>query len=69
MKIDKKEKSIWYRRKFKKVQRILDEEFKNTPKGLGFNRIYWARKKQLLKEMYDIDWQSPRELNPGIIFD
>ena len=69
MRIDKTEKSIWQRWKFKKVQRILDEEFKDVPRIMGLSQRYWARKKQLLKEMYNIDWESPEELNPGMIFD
>lgn len=69
MKIDKQEKSIFNKKKFSKVEEILDEEFKDYDKGLGFCHIYWHRKKQLLKELYNIDWKSPAELNPGIIFD
>ncbi|MBQ8761804.1 MAG: hypothetical protein IJZ26_00585 [Clostridia bacterium] len=69
MKIDKSEKQFWNKKKFKKVDEILKEEFKDVPKGIGFCHKIWARKKQLLKEMYGINWQSPADLNPRIIFD
>lgn len=69
MKIDKAEKRFWNRKKFKKVDEILKEEFKDYPEGLGNFRRVWARKKQLLKEMYNIDWKTPEELNPNITFD
>jgi len=69
MKIDKQEKKWKNRKKFKEVEKILNEEFKNVQPSIGFNNRYWARKKQLLKEMYNIDWLSPRELNPHITFD
>ena len=67
--IDKNEKKLLNRRKFKKVDSILEEEFKDVPPQMGLCYIVWARKKQLLKEMYNIDWKTPAELNPGICFD
>ena len=36
---------------------------------LGYCHRYWALKKQILKREYGIDWKSPAELNPGVIFD
>ncbi|MBO4689405.1 MAG: hypothetical protein J5621_00875 [Paludibacteraceae bacterium] len=30
---------------------------------------YWQLKKQILKEDYDIEWQSPNELNPDVEYD
>lgn len=35
----------------------------------GTCHIYWKFKKDILKSDYDIDWMSPAELNPSIIFD
>ena len=69
MKRDIKEKLWWYKKKFNAVERVLEQEFASTQKGLGFCHVYWARKKKLLKEMYNIDWKTPIELNPGIQFD
>lgn len=67
MKCDNLEKK--YKKEFKTVQEILDEEFKDRKYLFGICHAIWARKKQLLKEMYNIDWKSPAELNPHIIFD
>lgn len=36
---------------------------------LGYCHIYWNYKKIILKRDYNIDWKSPEELNPEIIFD
>ncbi len=69
MKIDKSERHFWNKRKFKKVNEILDKEFANDKSKMGKCYIIWARKKQLLKEIYNIDWKTPAELNPGIMFD
>lgn len=68
MKTDKQEKKWRNRKKFKIVHELLDEEFKDKM-GRGYCHEYWRRKKQLLKEMYNIDWSSPAELNPGVLFD
>ena len=42
-----------------------------TGKGgyLGFCHEYWAAKKKVLREKYGIDWRSPAERYPHIIFD
>ena len=69
MKTDMKEKFWLNRKKFKAVEKILEEEFKDTPKVMGFCHIYWSRKKMLLKDIYNIDWKTPAELNPGTKFD
>lgn len=67
IKIDKQEKKWKNRKIFKKVESILNEEFKDQ-NGYGLSKIYWARKKQLLKEN-GIDWKTPAELNRDIVFE
>ncbi len=47
----------------------LQEKLKNFPHGIGFCHVYWGMKKRLLKEKYGIDWKSPAELNPTVMFD
>ena len=37
--------------------------------GLGSCHIYWRYKKEILKSDYNIDWESPAELNPEFRFD
>lgn len=51
------------------VEEELDRRFANAPKGRGFCFHYWAAKKELLKDKYDIDWRSPSQMNPRIKFD
>lgn len=44
--------------------------FDNVPlRGLGRCHIYWRYKKEILKNYYNIDWESPAELNSDVIFD
>jgi hypothetical protein len=39
------------------------------PYEMGTCHLIWRRKKQILKEEFGIDWYSPREMNPRVIFD
>jgi len=36
--------------------------------GFCYNTI-WETKKRILKKKYHIDWQTPAELNPQVMFD
>ncbi len=37
--------------------------------GSGLCHRIWARIKELLRERHGIEWRSPREMNPWVIFD
>jgi hypothetical protein len=39
------------------------------PFVMGTCHRVWNRKKEILKEEFGIDWYSPREMNPRVIFD
>ena len=61
---------------FKKIEKELNEKielFLNTQhiskETLGYCHAYWEVKKMLLKKYYNIDWKTPEELNPEVIFD
>lgn len=51
------------------IDKIASEECKRYKGKLGYCHIFWATKKRLFKEMYNIDWLSPADRNPHIIFD
>lgn len=36
---------------------------------MGYCYPFWSAKKRILKERFGIDWQTPEELNDGVIFD
>lgn len=36
---------------------------------LGTCHLIWRRQKEILKEEHGITWYSPREMNPGVIYD
>jgi hypothetical protein len=60
-----------YKDAIEKIQPKLDEISKELDERgieMGSCHIYWARKKELLKAE-GIDWKSPSEMNPHIMFD
>ena len=36
---------------------------------MGYSNNYWSPKKEILKEKYNIDWYTPAEENPDVIYD
>jgi hypothetical protein len=36
---------------------------------LGYCHIFWEAKKRILHDAYGIDWKTPAERYPGVIFD
>lgn len=63
---DSVEKTEEYTKAMEIIQPILDKEFPEV--SLGVCHAVWARKKALLSEM-GVEWNSPAEMNPDIIFD
>ena len=47
-----------------KIKQMIGE---NTM--IGYCHMDWDAKKLILKRDYNIDWKSPAELNPRVIFD
>ncbi len=56
-----------YKEAMKKIERELDEHMEGRD-GMGSCHIYWSLKKKLLAEL-GIEWRSPKECNPHIMFD
>ena len=50
------------------VEKEVDEELKDEPRGMGFCHAYWSAKKAALARR-GIEWKSPREMNPKVMFD
>ena len=67
-----KEKFIDKNYKYSTIKDELEELIvKEIGRGgyLGYCHLYWATKKRILKEKYSLDWKSPAELNPHILYD
>jgi hypothetical protein len=39
------------------------------PRLLGYCHALWGEQQEILKTKYGIDWKTPAEMNPNIIFD
>lgn len=50
------------------VERECDRRLGDEPRGMGFCFGYWSTLRQVLSER-GVLWQSPSELNPGVLFD
>lgn len=50
------------------IQEELDKRMKDFPQGMGSCHKYWQLKKELLKKV-GIDWKTPQECNPRVVFD
>ncbi|MGE5473963.1 MAG: hypothetical protein ACM3UU_07050 [Ignavibacteriales bacterium] len=49
------------------AENILEEEGISVERG--YCHKYWTLKKKILKEKYNLDWKSPKEMNPLMRYD
>lgn len=50
------------------VQEECDQQLDDFPRGMGFCHCYWHTLQEILAKR-GIMWQSPAQLNPGVMFD
>ena len=50
------------------ADRIVDRKLAGHPRGMGFCFAYWHERKIALGK-FGVDWRSPAEMNPGVMFD
>lgn len=68
LKFDDVERTEAWERCIYDVEKKVDGKLKGTPRGMGFCFSYWSAKKSVL-ESYGIEWRSPRQMNPRVLFD
>lgn len=51
------------------AEQETEEAVRSCKRGMGFCHLVWNTKQQILKEKYGIEWFTPVEMNPAIIFD
>lgn len=73
MNFDPQEKDPKYRDIIKQAaeeaERLCEEECPKMKGKLGWCHILWHKQKMILKEKHNIDWKTPKEMNPDIMFD
>lgn len=66
---DPVEYSVDWERIYYDVEDELDRILADTQRGMGFCFKYWSVKHDLLKKKYGIEWRSPSQMNPRVMFD
>jgi hypothetical protein len=51
------------------ANRLAYEEGGDVARGFGGCHLFWKIKKRILKNEFGLDWKSPAELNPYMMFD
>ena len=56
-----------------KAGREAEAELKRAgmvgPGELGYCHALWAMQQRILRERYGVEWRTPAEMNPDIMFD
>lgn len=50
------------------VDREVEKELKDFPRGMGFCHAFWPTRSSVLAK-YGIEWRSPSVMNPRVLFD
>ena len=66
-----KDYSQWYLDVIKAAELEAEQLLAEHPlRGkIGFCHLHWATMQRILREKYGIDWKSPPEMNPHVLFD
>ena len=65
----KQEVEAWHQQQIEELEQQSPEVAELLRSKRGLSHRYWARVKQLLWERHQIEWRSPAEMNPWMIFD
>ena len=65
---DPVENTVEYQKIANELESELFKLMQHVECKMGRSYKYWSLKKRILKQKYNIDWKSPPEMNPGIIF-
>lgn len=68
LKADPMERTQQWEDNYYEVEKECDRRLGDTPRGMGFCFAYWSTLRSVLAER-GIEWQSPHELNPRVMFD
>lgn len=68
LKADPVERTPQWEENYYEVEKECDRRLGDTPRGMGFCFSYWSTLRQVLAKR-GINWKSPSQLNPGVMFD
>jgi hypothetical protein len=68
--VDPVERTAAYKRVVAEVDARVEAELAPEFGGqLGYCHVFWARKQELLRAEYHIEWKTPAEMNPMTLYD
>lgn len=68
LKADPIERTPEWEENYYEAEKEADRRLKDVPRGMGFCHAYWPTLRAVLAER-GIEWHSPSELNPRMMFD
>lgn len=68
LKVDPVQATLQWEEVIFEVEKELDEQLKDEPRGMGFCHSYWSAKRAALARR-GIEWRSPSAMNPRVMFD
>ncbi len=68
LKVDPVQATLQWEEVIYEVEKEVDEELKDEPRGMGFCFSYWSAKRAALARR-GIEWRSPSAMNPRVMFD
>ena len=68
LKFDSVERTPQWETNYLEVEKECDRRLGDAPRGMGFCFGYWSTLREVLAER-GIEWHSPQELNPRVMFD
>lgn len=68
LKVDPVQASLEWENVIYEVEKEVDEQLKDEPRCMGFCFSYWSAKRAALARR-GIQWRSPSEMNPKVMFD
>lgn len=66
---DPQENDPAFQSKLEQAMQEAEENLAAVPRGRGFCRHLWAETKRILREKYGLEWKTPGEMNPHVLFD
>ncbi len=69
LKSDPKERDPRYRRLIRAAERQARVNLGGLAETFGGCHALWAEQQRILRDEHGIEWKSPADLNPGVIFD
>jgi len=68
-KFDPQESNPRFRSVFARADAAAERRVGNIPRDKKFIFYFWSVKKEILERTYGINWKTPAELNPSILYD